>query len=258
MKRFSFAVFIIAVLCLAASYLIGGSDHEQSVSAPSGLDYAQENVGVVSPPEGQQTAPVLSATLPPQKAESTQVSTTTVPVKTSDILLVNTDNPLPDGYEPDALLNLYEQKHRHFELMRADIEVCETVFVAMEQMFAAAQADGMRGFIITSGYRSRAAQEEIYAYTMDGTAQRPGCSEHETGLAFDVGTSGSDDFGSTEQFEWLYEHCDEYGFILRYPQGKENITGIPYEPWHYRYIGMDAATEIMGSGVALEEYLEDQ
>jgi LAS superfamily LD-carboxypeptidase LdcB/glycopeptide antibiotics resistance protein len=180
---------------------------------------------------------------------------TTEPLSTHDILLVNANNPLPDDYRPQRLVNLHNQSGRHFELMSADIEICETVFTAMEQMFTAAQASGVDGFIITSGYRTYAEQQKIYKTTMDGIALPPGCSEHEAGLAFDVGSVDSDDFESTPQFDWLFEHCAEYGFILRYPPGKEQITGIPYEPWHYRYVGIDAATEIMASGLTLEEYL---
>jgi D-alanyl-D-alanine carboxypeptidase len=152
-------------------------------------------------------------------------------------------------------VDLYAQKHKHFQLMSADIKICETVYTAMEQMFAAAQADGVRGFVITSGHRTYSKQTEIYQSAMDGAAAPPGCSEHETGLAFDVGSVNSGNFASTAQFDWLSEHCAEYGFILRYPFGKERVTGIPYEPWHYRYVGIEAAMEIMESGMTLEEYL---
>ncbi|AGA67854.1 D-alanyl-D-alanine carboxypeptidase [Desulfitobacterium dichloroeliminans LMG P-21439] len=124
-------------------------------------------------------------------------------------------------------------------------------------MFAAAQKDGVRGFVITSGYRSRKEQAEIFSTTKDGTAARPGESEHETGLAFDVDAMDNKQFELTPQFEWLSQHCAEYGFILRYPQGMEGKTGYPYEPWHYRYVGKEHAAVIMDKRITLEQYWED-
>ncbi|MBR6185699.1 MAG: M15 family metallopeptidase [Clostridia bacterium] len=171
------------------------------------------------------------------------------------VLLVNADHPLPEDYAPGELVNLYEQK-RHFLLANSSIELERAAFEAANRMFKLAEDEDMNGFILTSGYRSRERQAELYAENPD-TAQAPGCSEHETGLAFDVTTRY--DYGTfedTPQFEWLMEHCWEFGFILRYPEGKEEITGIPYESWHYRYVGEDAAKIIHENGWTLEEYCE--
>ncbi|MPN10438.1 putative carboxypeptidase YodJ [bioreactor metagenome] len=124
-------------------------------------------------------------------------------------------------------------------------------------MFAAAKEDGVDTFIITSGYRSRARQQELYDASTDNTVAEPGSSEHESGLAFDLSTMNSgDSFDTTKQFAWLSKHCWEYGFILRYPKGKEDITGLPYEPWHYRYVGVAAATAMHDKGITLEEYVK--
>ena len=113
----------------------------------------------------------------------------------------------------------------------------------------------MNGYTITSGYRSYDRQAEVYAESKPGYAQKPGCSEHETGLAFDVTTRyDTGTFEDTPQFTWLMEHCWDYGFILRYPKGKEAITGIDYEPWHYRYVGETAAKIIREKEWTLEEY----
>ncbi len=169
------------------------------------------------------------------------------------VLLVNTANPLPEDAEPEELVNLYEQK-RHFLLARSDIFLTRETFEAANRMFKQAEDEDMNGFILTSGYRTREKQAELYAGQQDGTAQPPGCSEHETGLAFDVTARSDGDFESTPQFRWLYQHCWEYGFILRYPRGGERITGIAYEPWHYRYVGEEAAKIIRDHGWTLEEY----
>ena len=170
------------------------------------------------------------------------------------ILLVNEDNPLSADYVPEALVNLYEQKHS-FRLARSDIYVTRETYEVMEEMFAAAEADGVNGFIVTSGYRDYERQAEIYAESEPGYAQPPGASEHQTGLCFDVTTETSDGFESTEQYAWLRENAHKYGFIQRYPANKAHITGISYEPWHYRYVGVTAATQIRNQDITLEEYV---
>lgn len=115
---------------------------------------------------------------------------------------------------------------------------------------------------LVSGYRSYQTQKSIYnsyvsrwgvEYT-DTVSARPGHSEHQTGLAFDVGELSSN-YGETKPGIWLRENCYKYGFIIRYLKGKESITGYSYEPWHIRYVGVEVATEIMKRNITLEEYL---
>lgn len=112
-----------------------------------------------------------------------------------------------------------------------------------------------------SAYRSYETQRVLYSnyYKRDGAladtySARPGHSEHQTGLAFDVG-SIDNNYGDTDAGKWLAMNCMNYGFIIRYPSGKESITGYQYEPWHIRYVGVDVAKVIMASGITLEEYL---
>lgn len=171
-----------------------------------------------------------------------------------NILLVNTDHPLPADYEPENLVNLYQMRHS-FRLARSDIYLTNECYQAAQEMFAAAEAADMNGYIITSGYRSYAKQKEVYAESQPGYAQAPGCSEHQTGLCFDV-TVESNDFESTPQYGWLSVNAHKYGFIQRYPANKSKITGISYEPWHYRFVGIDAATEMYNKNITLEEYLK--
>lgn len=108
--------------------------------------------------------------------------------------------------------------------------------------------------LLNRGYSYTKAYEEVSKETMP-----PGCSEHSTGLAFDIVAlhyqmldEGQE---TTKENQWLQEHCAEYGFILRYPKGKEDITSINYESWHFRYVGEDAAKYIMENHITLEEYL---
>ncbi len=171
-------------------------------------------------------------------------------------LLVNETHPLPSDYQAANLICLYDQP-RSFSLMRSDMYLSKETFEAAERMFSAAQAEGMTGYILTSAYRTREQQAEIYAQSAAGLAQKPGCSEHETGLSFDVTVrrdTGS--FENTPECQWLTAHCHEYGFIQRYPPEKETVTGISYEPWHYRYVGEVAAKEIHETACVLEEYLK--
>lgn len=123
---------------------------------------------------------------------------------------------------------------------------------------------GIAGYSIQmiSGYRSYDYQAQLYQSYVDRDGKekadtysaRPGYSEHQTGLAFDVGELDYA-FGETAEGKWLYEHAHEYGFIIRYQKGKEQITGYTYEPWHIRYVGVKVATEIYKKGITLEEYL---
>ncbi|MCR4622024.1 MAG: M15 family metallopeptidase [Clostridiales bacterium] len=170
------------------------------------------------------------------------------------ILLVNESHPLSRDYVPDSLVNLYEKRHS-FRLSRSDIYLTYETYLAAQQMFAAAESEDVNGFYITSGYRSYERQQEVYAESKPGYAQKPGCSEHQTGLCFDVTAENVGGFETTRQYDWLRLNAHKYGFIQRYPVDKSHITGISYEPWHYRYVGIDAATYMTAHGLTLEEYL---
>lgn len=172
-----------------------------------------------------------------------------------NILLVNADNPLPADYVPDDLVNLYEMRHS-FRLANAEIYMSRSAYEPMQDMFYAAEQENVNGFIITSGYRSYERQQEVYLESEPGYAQKPGESEHQTGLCFDVTAMNSGDgFEYTEQYKWLRANAHKYGFIQRYPANKSAITGIAHEPWHYRYVGVDAAEYIYRNSITLEEYL---
>lgn len=190
-----------------------------------------------------------------------------VVAKPADIaVLVNKTYKLPDNYKPSDLVEpnipfIFKEKSDK-RLMRK--EAAE----ALEKLVAAAKKDGV-SIAGVSGYRSQATQKTLFDNYVkkDGEAAAlrysapPGHSEHQTGLAMDVsGSDGkcaaSDCFAGTKEAKWLAEHADEHGFIIRFPKGKEAITGYQYEPWHLRYVGMKAAKEITDKGMTLEEYME--
>ncbi|MDE6539468.1 MAG: D-alanyl-D-alanine carboxypeptidase family protein [Ruminococcus sp.] len=156
------------------------------------------------------------------------------------ILIANKSYSLPSTYDPGMDITTIKQ---------------------FGELSNAAAKDGINIYL-SSGYRSYSYQNTIYnnyvswygKASADTFSARAGHSEHQTGLAIDVNTI-DDSFADTPEAEWLEKHAHEYGFIIRYPKGKESITGYKYEPWHIRYLGVEKATDVYNSGLTLEEYL---
>lgn len=145
---------------------------------------------------------------------------------------------------------------------RANVQMEERTYEQFKKMFAKAKEKNLTLYV-NSAYRSYSEQEEVfkeYEKTMKehvlDYAAKPGYSEHQTGLALDIFKPGTTTktFENTKEFKWLQEHAFEYGFILRYPKGKENITGYDYESWHYRYVGEEIATYIHQNNITFDEY----
>lgn len=134
---------------------------------------------------------------------------------------------------------------------------------AAENFMKMADAARLEGLVLknVSGYRSYATQEWLYnnyvardgELLADTYSSKPGYSEHQAGLATDI-NSVDESFKYTNEYAWLQEHAVEYGFIMRYPEGLEEITGFSYEPWHYRYIGVDDALKMKAEGITFDEY----
>lgn len=183
------------------------------------------------------------------------------------LLLINKQHPVPEGYEVE-LGNINTMKG----IMQCDARIIDDLL----SMLQAAKDDGINLWIC-SPYRDYAYQEMLFdrkinkymgagysymeAYMLASQVVTvPGASEHQLGLALDIVcdtyTALDEGFGETNAGKWLLEHSREYGFILRYPKGKEYITGIDFEPWHFRYVGVEAATVIMDEGITLEEFVE--
>lgn len=182
------------------------------------------------------------------------------------LMLVNQSHPMEDGYVPE-LANIDD-------FHQVDARVLEP----LQNMLKAASDEGY-SLYVCSAYRSVDRQKELFNESMIDYVNQgmtyyeaaietaksiawPGESEHATGLAMDIVSSdyaGLDEKqGETDDQKWLMEHCYEYGFILRYPKDKSEDTGIIYEPWHYRYVGVEAALAIRDQGVTLEEYLNEE
>ena len=147
------------------------------------------------------------------------------------------------------------------ETIGSNVQIKDTFYVDMQviepltAMFAQAEKHGIHHFIINSAYRTYDEQRQIYKETGSSYALPAGHSEHETGLAIDIGsTQGM--MENSEEGKWLAEHAHQFGFILRYPKDKEHITSINYEPWHFRYVGLPHSVIMYEQNLVLEEYLE--
>lgn len=182
-------------------------------------------------------------------------------------VLVNKQNKLPDNYNPTDLV--YTDIPFVSGATNEKRKMRKEAAAAVNQLFAGAKAEDI-SLLGVSAYRSHATQTTLFNYYVnrDGYEKArtysalPGTSEHETGLSIDV-TGGNGKcaaencFGGTKEAIWLEQHAAEYGFIIRYPNGKESITGYQYEPWHLRYVGKEIALEIMNKGITLEEYYNE-
>ena len=175
------------------------------------------------------------------------------------LMIVNKHYKIENNYKPDNLVTVLSE-HGYPNKIRAD------VYEEFKKMYNAAKNDNVSIFI-ASPYRSYSDQNSLYTYYVntdgkqnaDTYSARPGFSEHHTGLAMDLIPEYGldlDTFENSDGFKWMQENAYKYGFILRYPKDKEYITGYIYEPWHYRYVGISAATTIKNEGLTFEEYYE--
>ena len=252
-KIYCVAFFIILVMSLVSCSSING---DLGNMKPLDTDMIEETVKVV--PETDIPETVLETT-----TETVQQTETTAPITTAP----QTEPKGPETQPPASIDSpTYIQGilvvNKTYSLPKTYAKgVDPDAKAALDKMFADAKKEGIT-FWIASGYRSYDRQNTIYNnyVAKDGKAEadrysaRPGHSEHQTGLAFDLNEL-TEAFGNSKQGKWLAENCHKYGFIIRYPQNKEHITGYMYEPWHVRYLGVDKATAVYESGLCLEEYL---
>lgn len=208
------------------------------------------------------TVPVGGRTITDNSSYITDASG--LPVQ-NPLILVNKANPLPDDYEVDL----------HW-LSNGTCAVSSLIYEPLSEMLTDGSSEGLQ-FVVASGYRDVETQQQLLDEDIEADMQKegmswqeaydketmetmpPGYSEHSTGLAVDLVALDYQilDGGQeqTPENQWLQENCSRYGFILRYPEGKEAVTDIHYESWHFRYVGVEAAQKIMSRGSTLEEYL---
>ncbi|RAK18442.1 D-alanyl-D-alanine carboxypeptidase [Anoxybacillus vitaminiphilus] len=183
------------------------------------------------------------------------------------LALVNKENNLPENYKPNDLVvpNVpftFAEQNVEKRFMRTEAAK------ALEKMFSAAKQAGVY-LIAASGYRSYERQKSLFEQEVEKAGKEkaihavalPGQSEHQTGLAMDITSPSVKNeitiaFGETKEGKWVAAHAHEFGFIIRYPKGKEQITGYQYEPWHIRYVGKKAAKVMFERRLTLEEYFQ--
>lgn len=253
--RLSRREFAILAGGAAAVLVVGGGlahgSHSSSESHPSpGL--LAHGTEVVSAPAGSGTAD----------------SGLTLEELPWNLRLVNGTHPLPEGFEPPERCDIPGT-----DGLVIDRRVLDDLMALLD----GAAAAGVRPEVC-SAYRSHDYQERLFAARVQRAEQeeglagadaeeaasfwvaRPGASEHEAAFAVDLVDASYQELDeaqeATDTQRWLIDHCAEYGFILRYPTDKSDVTGIGYEPWHYRYVGKEAAGEITASGLCLEEWIE--
>ncbi len=186
-------------------------------------------------------------------------------------ILVNKENLLDRNYIPNDLV-ITDENENNFHMFidpNSKPMVSNTIIPYFQALQKAAKKAGLKDIIIDSGYRSfdyqqKVLEDFILKVGYENAVKRvaiPGSSEHQTGLAFDIAyinNKGIFEEPTEDDLEikWLQENSYKFGFILRYPKNKENITGYQYEPWHYRFVGVELATILYNQEITLEEYYE--
>lgn len=188
------------------------------------------------------------------------------------LILVNSENPLDKDYVPSDLTDIKSTRADGREIQKTRKVAADALENMIEEMKRCGVYD--KNLTVTSGYRSFEYQKYLFdtyvknrtysgmdydeAYReVSKTTALPGCSEHQSGLCVDFHNKSyaNVSFAQTEQYKWIEKNAHSFGFIVRYPSGKENITGISFEPWHLRYVGEENATKMYENSLCLEEYL---
>lgn len=266
-----FLLFILIVWGLSklANRFINGESgsSSNSLSTSSSGSHSSSQSSLSSSQQSSESQSSQSSSSSSTSSQSSTSSSGTTPTggkydESEMPILVNAKNPLPEDYQVQTTLIT----------QNAPYYFASDAVGALRSMLADAYDDGISLWAL-SAYRSYDSQTRVFnqklqeyknqgysdeqAYQMTAAfIALPGTSEHATGYAVDL-NSLDQSFENTKAFEWLINHCAEYGFILRYPKDKEEITGIAYEPWHYRYVGTNHAKIIMENNLCLEEYIAE-
>ncbi len=255
---------VILTAALAAGGAAAGASN---VLTPDILPYATGDsaFAFAQPDDSPDPAVIPTPTPIPAEIPWTYAISREILADQDDVIrLVNKESLLEKEYPPEddthALVDAAVRKTSS-SAIKARVVASD----ALDAMFAAAEADGLKLYL-HSGYRAYKTQATMYENRIknigrdDGVVQKPGASDHQTGLGFDVISWAWRDsklnakFAKTEEAKWMAEHCPNYGFIIRYPEGKEDITGIIFEPWHLRYVGVDVARYMTECALTLEEF----
>lgn len=189
-------------------------------------------------------------------AELQEVEVNANQLHAGDLLLVNREYAAEEqGIKQDLIDLTIQQEHvEGFSIFEKELVLSKEIANRFVEMMAAARTDGVSNFVMTSGYRSFSQQEALYEEMGSSFALPEGHSEHHLGLSLDVGSTEMK-MEKAPEGKWIEENSWKYGFILRYPKDKTDVTGIEYEPWHIRYVGLPHSVIMKEKNFVLEEYL---
>ncbi|MBQ9898380.1 MAG: M15 family metallopeptidase [Ruminococcus sp.] len=245
-----------AVICAGGCLIKGVADRSQTVGTSPFADVTE----VAEIPESTTEAPDPNAVI------YDTVSRPLTDIFKGELILVNNYNEYIGGSEDlVSILEMNEQTGRTcFTTVDYSYMLAADAYEPLAQMIEDFyNRTGIDNLTIYGSYRTREYQQELYdaALISEETEDyarvaKPGYSEHESGYAIDFSTIPDYDFNGTGEYAWFAENCWKYGYILRYPEGKEDITEIQYEPWHFRYVGVPHAYYMWKNGITMEEYME--
>lgn len=265
---------LIAVGVLVKTLLFPGKDNSSSQNSNSivvsGTNDEKSSTPAVSDgkaaSDGKKedtTSKTSSST--PTESNWDKVSKTAAEVLEGDLIIVNHDSKYEQT--PTDLVSMTDKKSKDYSVKNSELQLKEYIIPFFNSMMADFRAEtNITNVMVTSGYRTVAYQKGLYDRDLAKTGKdsstevaKPGNSEHHTGLALDLVTmtNGKSEFYTGEgKYGWINENCHKYGFIVRYPGEKSDITKIIYEPWHFRYLGLVHAAIIKNMGLCYEEYME--
>ncbi len=262
-------LLIIIVICVACS---PKDDNSNDNNDPAVSGSGQANPEVTDPAVTSSTDPDSSSinlTDDPTKQSSyifDFVTMTSDDLGKGDLVLVNNNIRFLGSVSEDDLVVVREMKNQAYWVSDYSVMILPEAMDALNSMMLDFyNATGNDNVMVRSGYRSIERQQELYDEELASTGAVssslvaiPGYSEHHTGLVIDFTTYDGEsytDFDGTGEYEWIMDNCDKYGFINRYPEGKEALTFIDNEPWHFRYVGIPHATIMKEYDMCLEEYI---
>lgn len=235
MKKWVFLFFL--ALCLSFAFVNQESSYQDQVEIQS---YENDHLDNSETSEDFQT-----------------IEITKERVFQGNLLLVNNEYPVHQESIKSDVVSLFTHKEltKGYELLNSEIYLSEDVAHEFSEMIAAAEREGLRHFTINSGFRGFDEQNVLYQEMGADYALPAGYSEHNLGLSLDVGSTQMK-MEVAPEGKWIEENAWKYGFILRYPEDKTDVTGIQYEPWHIRYVGLPHSAIMKEKNFALEEYLD--
>ncbi|TXK80369.1 VanY-A/VanY-F/VanY-M family D-Ala-D-Ala carboxypeptidase [Paenibacillus sp. N3.4] len=219
-----------------------------------GYEIAQQKTKVVN--EKQEKITYQAQETTPARNELT-INVTKDQIYQGNLLLVNKEHPVHQEGVASGVVNLFQHKElvKGYGLLDNTIRLSPSLVQKFTTMIEAADKEGVRHFLINSGYRGAKEQNQLYQEMGADYALPAGYSEHNLGLSLDIGSTQGE-MNQAAEGKWLSKNAWTYGFILRYPKDKTAITGIQYEPWHFRYVGLPHSLIMQEKNFVLEQYLD--